>query len=281
MWADPGCAAAFAAVLGHAVRVKSGPLRVNVERGDGNAEWQSVRQCHPVAGSVPRALSSISYGGCEPTGTCEGDRSDLDLTTGGYSWAMEMPQLETERLVIRALREDDLAVVLALLDASGADAEAATKRYVQHGGLNAQVLSELRQPPIGDRAVLLRGTDTLIGLAGLVPAVGPFDQLRAIDEQPPQPRALALHRIEIGLYYHVDVDLRGRGYASEAAQALVDFAFEGLRLARIVATTERENLPSQAVMRHLGMRTYENSLADPAWFQIVGILENPGRAPTG
>jgi RimJ/RimL family protein N-acetyltransferase len=193
---------------------------------------------------------------------------------------MEMPPLETERLVIRALRDEDLAAVLAVLGASGADAEA-TDRYVRHAGLNARVLSELGQPPIGDRAVLLRGTDTLIGLAGLVPAFGPFDQLRPIDEQPPQPRRPALHRIEIGLYYHVDGDLRGRGYATEAAQALVAFAFERLRLARIVATTERENLASQAVMRHLAMRTYENSLADPAWFQIVGILENPDRAPTG
>jgi RimJ/RimL family protein N-acetyltransferase len=175
---------------------------------------------------------------------------------------MEMPPLETERLVIRALRDEDLAAVLAVLDASGADAEAATERYVRHAGLNARVLTELRQPPIGDRAVLLRGTDKLIGLAGLVPAFGPFDQLRPIDEQPPQPRMSALYRIEIGLYYQVDVELRGRGYATEAAQALVAFAFERIRLARIVATTERENLASQAVMRHLGMRSHENALAD-------------------
>jgi len=199
----------------------------------------------------------------------------------GYSWAMEMPPLETERLVIRALRDDDLAAVLAVLDASGADAEAAAERYVRHAALNARVLRELRQPPIGDRAVVLRGTDTLIGLAGLTPAVGPFDQLRLIDEQPPQPQASTLHRIEIGLYYHVDVDLRGRGYATEAAQALAAFAFEGMRLARIVATTERDNLASQAVMRHLGMTRHENALADPAWFQMVGILDNPGRAQSG
>jgi ribosomal-protein-alanine N-acetyltransferase len=194
---------------------------------------------------------------------------------------MEMPPLETERLVIRALVDEDLPAVLAVLNVSGADAEAATERHVRHGGLNARVLSELRQPPIGDRAVLLRGTGKLIGLAGLVPAFGPFDQLRPGDEQPPQPRAPALHRIEIGLYYHVDVGLRGRGYATEAARALVDFSFERMRLARIVATTERENMASQAVMRHLGMRSHENALADPAWFQIVGILENPDRSPTG
>jgi RimJ/RimL family protein N-acetyltransferase len=47
-----------------------------------------------------------------------------------------------------------------------------------------------------------------------------------------------------------------------------------MRLARIVATTERDNLASQAVMRHLGMRIHENARAEPDWFQVVGIAEN-------
>ena len=34
---------------------------------------------------------------------------------------------------------------------------------------------------------------------------------------------------------------------------------------------------SQAVMRHLGMRLHENALDEPDWFQLVGILENPGK----
>ncbi len=73
-------------------------------------------------------------------------------------------------------------------------------------------------------------------------------------------------------------DLRGHGYASEAARALVGFCFGSLHLARIVATTERDNLASQAVMRHLGMRLYENPRDEPEWFQVVGILENPDLA---
>ncbi len=72
-------------------------------------------------------------------------------------------------------------------------------------------------------------------------------------------------------------DHRGRGYATEAARALVDFAFGPMRLARIVATTEYDNGASQAVMRHLGMRMHENALDQPAWFQVVGILDNPAR----
>ncbi|MDQ3870967.1 MAG: GNAT family N-acetyltransferase, partial [Chloroflexota bacterium] len=114
----------------------------------------------------------------------------------------------------------------------------------------------------------------LVAVAGLVPAYGPFDQLRPADEQPRQSRPPALHRPEVGLFYQVRLDLRGRGYATEAARALVDFAFGPMRLARIVATTDRDNLASQAVMRRLGMRIHENARDEPGWFQVVGVLEN-------
>lgn len=191
---------------------------------------------------------------------------------------MEMPPLETARLRIRPFADDDLRAVLAVLAITEPDNEAATVRYVRHGALHAVVLAELGQPPYGDRAVVLRTTGGLVGIAGLVPAYGPFDQLRPMDERPARSRPAALHRPEVGLYYQVHPDLRGRGYASEAAGALVEFAFGPMQLARIVATTERENLASQAVIRHLGMRMYENARAEPGWFQLVGIAENPALA---
>ena len=188
---------------------------------------------------------------------------------------MEMPPLETKRLHIRPFTDADLDAVAVLLDTTPADA--ATARYVSHGGLNAAVLAELGQPPLGDRAIVLRETDELIGLVGLVPAFGPFDQLRPLDEERISSRSPAPNRIEIGLYYNVGARYRKQGIATEAAVALVGFAFEHLHLGRIIATTERDNLASQAVMRHLGMRMHENALPDPAWFQIVGILENRTR----
>ena len=187
---------------------------------------------------------------------------------------MEMPALETERLVIRPLADGDVDDVAAILESATDDP--ATERYVRHGGLNATVLAELGQPPLGDRAIVWRETGDLIGLVGLVPAFGPFDQLRPVDEEPKQRRPPARNRLEIGLYYNVDVRYRRQGIATEAARALVDYAFEHLHLGRIIATTERDNTASQAVMRHLGMRMHENALPDPAWFQIVGILENRG-----
>jgi [ribosomal protein S5]-alanine N-acetyltransferase len=190
---------------------------------------------------------------------------------------MEMPPLMTGRLLVRPFAEDDLPELLAVLQVTDAAGRATSERYVRHAALNAVVLAELRQPPYGDRALILRGTGSLVGVVGLVPAYGPFDQLRPVDEQSRRARSTSLHRPEVGLYYHIDSGLRGRGYATEAARALVDFAFTELRLARIVATTERDNAASQAVMRHLGMRMHENALDEPAWFQVVGILDHPDR----
>lgn len=186
-----------------------------------------------------------------------------------------MPPLDTERLTIRSFVEDDVDAVLDVLEVADAAGREATQRYVRHGALNAVVLAELGQPPYGDRSVTLRGTGELVGIAGLVPAYGPFEQLRPVGAQPRDAVSPALDRPEIGLFYHVHRAQRGKGYATEAARALVAFAFETLRVARIVATTERDNLASQAVMRHLGMTLHENALDQPGWFQIVGILDNP------
>jgi [ribosomal protein S5]-alanine N-acetyltransferase len=201
---------------------------------------------------------------------------------------MQMPLLETERLLVRPFVDGDLPGLIAVLEIAHTDGHAAAERYVRHGALNATVLAELGQPPYGDRAVVLRTTGELAGVVGLVPSLGPFDQLRPVDQLTPTRRRPtgsplpALQRPEVGLYYHVRRDLRRRGYATEAARAMIDFAFGQMRLARIVATTERDNIASQAVMRRLGMRIHENALGEPDWFQVVGIVVNPaGTMGTG
>lgn len=46
----------------------------------------------------------------------------------------------------------------------------------------------------------------------------------------------------------------GRGYATEAAMALLRYGFESLRLHRVIATCQPENVASWRVMDRLGMR---------------------------
>ena len=95
---------------------------------------------------------------------------------------------------------------------------------------------------------MLRESGRLVGLVGLVPSLGPFGLLPSWPE--PGPR----YRPEVGLYWAVAPSHRRRGLASEAAAALIAHAFAELHLARVVATTERENVASIGVMRRLGMR---------------------------
>lgn len=45
-----------------------------------------------------------------------------------------------------------------------------------------------------------------------------------------------------------------KGYASEAASAILKYGFEDLKLHRIVATCQPENIPSYRVMEKIGMR---------------------------
>ena len=57
---------------------------------------------------------------------------------------------------------------------------------------------------------------------------------------------------EIG--WAVAADRQGRGYATEAARALIDFAFGPLACHRVIATCQPDNVASWRVMEKLGMR---------------------------
>jgi len=56
------------------------------------------------------------------------------------------------------------------------------------------------------------------------------------------------------------------GLATEAARAVIDFAFEVLALNRVIATTDCRNAPSVALMERLGMKR-EGHYIHNAWFK--------------
>jgi RimJ/RimL family protein N-acetyltransferase len=57
---------------------------------------------------------------------------------------------------------------------------------------------------------------------------------------------------EIGFVFHPDH--HGRGYATEAAEALLALAFDELRLHRVIGRLEERNTASARVLERLGMR---------------------------
>jgi RimJ/RimL family protein N-acetyltransferase len=177
-----------------------------------------------------------------------------------------LPVLSTPRLVIRPLGdtdEDACRSVLAVPDEDG------FRRWLTWAVAAPAALADLHQPPYGERAVVLAATAELVGLVGLVPALGPFDQL---DGAPPG----GPWTPELGLYWALAPAHRGHGYATEAAAELCRALFAALHPKRLIAMTEGTNDASQAVMRRLGMRLLANPHPEPSWLQVVGVL---GAAP--
>jgi RimJ/RimL family protein N-acetyltransferase len=173
---------------------------------------------------------------------------------------MRIPVLTTERLAIRELAESDLPAVEHLLGPG-------RERWLHWTALSYGEYADLTQPPYGERAITLRDDGRLIGAIGLVPALGPFGLLPSWPDEP------AGFRPEVGLFYEIESAERRRGYAHEAATALVQHAFLELGLGRIVATTTYDNAASIGVMRKLGMRIERNPREEPGWFQVVGVLD--------
>jgi [ribosomal protein S5]-alanine N-acetyltransferase len=188
---------------------------------------------------------------------------------------MRVPVLQTERLLIREFAVAALDAVHQLLDIeldTGATLDQ-RRQWLQWTVLSYSELANLRQPPYGDRAIVLKHSGGLIGACGFVPCLAPFNQIPGLNPDDNSTRPWSSP--EVGLYWAVSPAYRRLGYATEAASALVTYGFENLRLRRIVATTAYSNTASVGVMRKLGMRVERNSAPEPEWLQIVGFLDNP------
>jgi ribosomal-protein-alanine N-acetyltransferase len=147
------------------------------------------------------------------------------------------------------------------------------KEWLAWTVLNYKQLAMLNQPPYGDRAIILESAKRLIGSCGFVPCLNAFEQMPNFDYAQSTGKK-GLNTAEFGLFYAISPSEQRRRYATEAAQALVDYAFQGLNLKQIIATTDYENIGSIKVMEKLGMKIAQNPIAEPAWLQVVGVLEN-------
>ena len=74
------------------------------------------------------------------------------------------------------------------------------------------------------------------------------------------------------LGYTFDPAHSGRGYATEAARAAVDHAFDDLGARRVTAGAFVDNLASVKVLEKLGMRREEHAVRD-SWHAELGWLD--------
>jgi RimJ/RimL family protein N-acetyltransferase len=159
--------------------------------------------------------------------------------------------LETERLLLRPLTPDDLGALAAL------HAETSFWQYPLGRGQTrpeteaffGRVLESYQSSDLGLEAVIDRRSTRLAGWAGLsVPSFLPE----------------ILPAVEVG--WRLGSAWRGRGYATEAGAAWVQWGFEGLGLGEIVSIYEPANRSSGRVMEKLGFE-----LARTAFVSSFGV----------
>lgn len=183
-----------------------------------------------------------------------------------------VPILQTERLTIRPFIMDDLhayhrCTELCFEDGSRLNDPTAieeARRLLQWQVLNEEMLARLYQPPYGDRAIVLKATGQTIGTVGYVPYLASFKMWDA-----------GYDSLAFGLFWMIDPDHQRKGYATEAARAMIDYAFAHMHVKRVIAATELVNVNSQSVMRKLGMRLEHNLEQPVESLQVVGVLDNP------
>ncbi|MFF2147415.1 GNAT family N-acetyltransferase [Kitasatospora sp. NPDC058190] len=147
-----------------------------------------------------------------------------------------MNELRTDRLLIRRWRESDLAPWAAM------NADPQVREHL--GGILTRERSDasvaryeaaIERRGYGWLAVEVRESGEFVGFVGL-------------DDVEEQARVSG---VEIG--WRLTRSAWGRGYATEAARAVLAYGFDALALPEILAVTIAANLRSQAVMRRLGM----------------------------
>jgi RimJ/RimL family protein N-acetyltransferase len=168
--------------------------------------------------------------------------------------------LTTSRLLLRPYTMHDLDAAYTVLeghpDVWRYDPGRQRTREERAEELQYRIL-ELKRKGIGCFAVTLKDEGRFIGYCGL--------QLYLWERQP-------LSSPEVELFYKLGRDYWGQGYATEAAHAVIDHAFNTLRLPRLVSWADAQNERSVALLRRLGFNVQP---APDAPNEVIGILDHP------
>lgn len=181
-----------------------------------------------------------------------------------------IPTLETERLIIHELTMDDLESINDVLNKSSRSETPISERqrWLQWTVLGYEMFSMLEQPHYGEWAIVLKETVEIIGAVGIVPYLDTFNKVTAFKRTLNAPATA-----EVGLYWAIHPSHQRKGFAPEAARAVMEYLFTHENLGRIIATTGHKNIPSQKVMEKLGMTVQRLEEPQPPDQFVVGFLE--------
>ena len=164
------------------------------------------------------------------------------------------PTLETERLLLRPHTLADVEPSYRM------NLDSEVSRFTQDGGVvdRAEIERRIRENVLGDYAkygfgrlaVVLKGTDAFIGFAGL---------------------KYLPDRDEVDLGYRLVSAQWGKGLATEACRACVDWGFDVLGLERIIALVLPDNLASVRVLEKLGFAHEQDVEEDGAPARLYAL----------
>lgn len=187
-----------------------------------------------------------------------------------------MKALETERLIIRPLTHEDKSFADYIL----------SDNFDYYYGPFKDDKEDLPQRldwivsisnwdwagnMYGDRGIVLKETNELIGLCGIDPWIWFAKTKRKSAPLFKDKRDLNSSSIEFELGYALLEEYRNKGYATEAAKAIVEFAFTKAEIGRIMARTDLDNPDSMKVMKRLEMEVYRSE----EWGGFAAMLVNP------
>jgi RimJ/RimL family protein N-acetyltransferase len=160
----------------------------------------------------------------------------------------ELP-IRTERLVLRGYREDDYEALAAIQSRDDVHV------WLYGVARSPEEIREMLDERIGRNAIETEG-------AGLTLAIELQDGGAVVGDVSFWVTSTRHAQGEVGFIVHPDH--QRRGYAREAAAAMLRVGFEDLGLHRIVGRCEVRNDASAAVLRKLGMRL-EAHLVENEW----------------
>jgi len=163
---------------------------------------------------------------------------------------------ETDRLVIRSIQEIDIESLARLWT----DPEVT---YYMGGPRNyEEVIKDLKEDIQAKRdfdlwPVIEKETDQVIGHCGIID--------KEVDSKK-----------EYEIVYVIAKSAWGKGYATEAANAMKDYAFKQLDLKRIIALIRPANTKSERVALKIGLRYEKDTIRPNAWTMKVYALNFKG-----
>ena len=165
-------------------------------------------------------------------------------------------RLETDRLIIVPFKMQDIEAVHQMLS------NEEVMRYLPDGVMSLEKSKETLE-----RLIECYDKNTPERIAKLTLAVARKEDGKIVGWCGLGPLGFAPEEIEI--YYGLIPDCWGRGITTEAAKAVLDFAFKATKLEKIVAIVRPENGASIRVIEKIGLvyqKTLENLPEKYRWF---------------